>query len=51
MKVESVAGLEWRAKGETAPMNAKVRFSTGKVLTTIFSDDKGAAYIDFLPKR
>lgn len=45
------ASMEWRKKGESAPVKAKSRLSAGKVLATVFFDFKGVSHIDFLYKR
>ena len=45
------ASMEWRRKGETAPVKAKTRLSAGKVLATVFFDYRGVLLIDFLHER
>lgn len=42
------ASKEWRKKGETAPVKAKSRLSAGKVLATVFFDQRGLLHLDFL---
>lgn len=43
-----IASMEWRKKGEGAPVKAKVTRSAGKVMCTVFFDRRGVLYIDFL---
>ncbi|XP_039285350.1 uncharacterized protein LOC120351580 [Nilaparvata lugens] len=45
------ASMEWRKKGEAAPVKAKTRLSAGKVLSTIFFDRRGILLIVFLHER
>lgn len=45
------ASMEWRRKGEGAPVKAKTRLSAGKVLSTVFFDRRGILLIDFLHER
>lgn len=43
--------MEWRKKGETGPVKAKSRLSAGKVLATVFFDQRGLLHLDFLHER
>lgn len=45
------ASMEWRKKGETGPVKAKSRLSAGKVLATVFFDQRGLLHLDFLHER
>jgi hypothetical protein len=42
------ASMEWRKRGEAAPVKAKSHLSAGKVLATVFWDSQGILIIDFL---
>lgn len=45
------ASMEWRKKGEPGPVKAKSRLSAGKVLATVFFDQRGLLHLDFLHER
>lgn len=45
------ASMEWRKQGEPGPVKAKSRLSAGKVLATIFFDQRGLLHFDFLHER
>ena len=42
---------QWVGSGSPRPKKFKTQPSTGKVMTTVFWDPKGAFVLDFLPKR
>lgn len=45
------ASMEWRKKGEPGPVKAKSRLSAGKVMATVFFDQRGLLHLDFLHER
>lgn len=45
------ASMEWRLKGEPGPVKAKSRLSAGKVLASVFFDQRGLLHLDFLHER
>jgi len=45
------ASMEWKKKGEVAPVKAKIHRSADKVVTTVFWDFKGILLIGFLHER
>jgi hypothetical protein len=45
------ASIEWRKEEEPGPVKAKSLLSAGKVMGTIFSDQRGLMHIDCLHER
>jgi len=43
--------MQWRYPESPKPKKAKITFSVGKVVATIFWDSKGVLYVDFLTER
>jgi len=42
--------MEWRHSGSPHPKKSRVHKSSGKVLASIFWDQEGILFIDYLPK-
>ena len=42
--------MEWRHSGSTRPQKFRVQKPAGKVLASIFCDQDGILFIDYLPK-
>jgi len=43
-----LSSVKWRHSGSPKPKKAKIMFSAGKIMATIFLDSKGVLYVDFL---
>jgi hypothetical protein len=45
------SSMQWHHPGSPKPKEAKIMFSAGKVMATVFWDSKGVLYMDFLTER